>query len=79
MTMNQEPARETDDWRPFCGFVYPLTKTAGTPVICTRQPHDTMRERHYNEDTGFHWWQQYEETGFYRWPQPQGGKDDSED
>lgn len=67
MTRKTETENEASEWRPYCGFVYPLSKTAGTPIICTRQVHNVTKERHYNEDSGFSWWQQ-----------SQGGSDDDD-
>lgn len=42
-------------WPPFCGESYPLERTAGDPVICTRLVHDED-EQHHNDETGFQWW-----------------------
>lgn len=47
---------DRDDWRPFCGKLYPPKQTAGDPMICTIGPHDSLTEKHLNESTGFSWW-----------------------
>lgn len=50
------------DWRPFCGMVWPLAKTAGDPVVCTRMLHSDV-EKHYNDELGIAWYQLEDEAG----------------
>jgi len=42
-------------WPPFCGVVYPINRTAGDPVVCTKLTH-RPDEQHHNEETGWSWW-----------------------
>jgi hypothetical protein len=51
------PQENQNDWRPYCGFNFPLERTAGVPIICDRQVHNTEKEKHFNSETGFSWWQ----------------------
>lgn len=43
------------EWEPFCGETYLLSKTAGSPIICTRNMHGEDIP-HLNLETGFEWW-----------------------
>jgi hypothetical protein len=47
---------DRDEWRPFCGRLYPEGQVAGDPMVCTIRPHDPRTVKHRNEATGFTWW-----------------------
>ena len=64
----REPEQTETDWRPYCGWHYPLSMTAGTPIVCTLDRHDPVKVRHYNAESGFHWWD----------TRQQGGNDDGD-
>jgi hypothetical protein len=53
--MDEVAIEDRDEWRPFCGTLYPQERVAGDPMICTRSPH-ILTEMHLNQDTGFTWW-----------------------
>jgi hypothetical protein len=55
-TMAEAAIGDMDEWKPFCGELYPPEQTAGPPMICTKDPHDTVSEKHVNQETGFSWW-----------------------
>ena len=55
--MAEVAIEDRDEWRPFCGRVYPVERTAGSPMVCTISPHDTRTIKHLNIDTGFSWWE----------------------
>lgn len=45
-----------EGWRPFCGALWPLERTAGPPVVCTRSRHNVHQVKHRNDKLGFEWW-----------------------